>query len=90
MHDIRLLYEAKELLTTGKITFPRPEVGLLKDIRKGKFKLYEIEQMANQLEVEVLAARETSPLPDKVSRAEISALIAEVYRLAWDWQASNV
>jgi uncharacterized protein len=79
MHIIRLLSEAKELMLEGKITYPRPEVELLKDIRRGKYKLTEIHQMGEQLNNEVLKAAETSSLPEKVDRAAISKLIADVH-----------
>jgi predicted nucleotidyltransferase len=35
MHSVRLLYEAIELMRTGRITFPRPEKDLLINIRGG-------------------------------------------------------
>jgi predicted nucleotidyltransferase len=79
MHIIRLLIEAKELMQTGRISYPNLQVELLKDIRRGKFKLTEIHQMGEQLNAEVLAAVSTSPLPEKVDRAAISKLIADVH-----------
>jgi uncharacterized protein len=79
MHIIRLMSEAKELMELGKITYPRPEVELLKDIRRGKYKLTEINQMGDQLNSEVLAAAERTALPEKVDRAKISELIANIH-----------
>jgi len=37
MHVLRLLYECQELVSTGKITLPRPESDLLVSIRTGKY-----------------------------------------------------
>lgn len=79
MHIIRLLTEAKELMETGRISYPNISVEVLKDIRRGKYKLTEIHEMGEQLRAEALAAQEKSSLPDKVDRAAISQLIAEVH-----------
>lgn len=83
LHITRLLYEAKELMETGRLTFPRPERDLLIDIRKGKYKLYELEQMNNQLEVEVLEASNKSKLPPVVDRKAVSKVISETYLEHW-------
>jgi predicted nucleotidyltransferase len=89
MHIIRLLHEAKEFLGSGRITLPRPEKELLIDIRKGKYKLYELEDMANQLEVEALAEKEKSTLPEMVDREAVSKLVTETYRNFWGVLESN-
>src|SRR5208337_124527 len=49
MHVIRLYSEAKELMSTGYITLPRPEKDLLIDIRRGKYTLGQIKEMGKQL-----------------------------------------
>jgi uncharacterized protein len=79
MHIIRLLSEAKELMEDGRITYPRPEVEVLKDIRRGKYKLTELQEMGEQIRAEAEKARDKSSLPDKVDRAAISKLIADVH-----------
>ena len=47
MHLIRLMYEGEELLLTGKITFPRPELDELVAVRNG---LYTYEQLMEKVE----------------------------------------
>lgn len=84
MHITRLLHEVRELMEHGRITLPRPERELLIDIRKGKYKLYELEQMNNQLEVEALASKEKSSLPEQVDRAAVSKLVAQTYLDYWE------
>ncbi len=42
MHLYRLLEEGKELLTTGVITFPRPDAEELLAIRRGKYSYDEL------------------------------------------------
>lgn len=83
MHIIRLLGEAKEFLETGKITLPRPNREELIDIRKGKYKLHELRDWANDLENEAIKSRDASPLPEKVNRKEVSRLVAAAYREHW-------
>jgi len=47
MHLVRLMYEGEELLTTGYITFPRPERTELMAIRNG---LYSYDQLMEKVE----------------------------------------
>lgn len=79
MHIVRLYGEAKELMETGKITLPRPNVDELIAIRKGKYKLSEIRELGNQLESDALRASENSQLPEQPNRVVVSRLIADVY-----------
>jgi hypothetical protein len=83
MHVIRLYLEGKEYIESGKITWPNPRVDLLIDIRMGKFKLPQIEEMGKQLEAEATTAQVNSPLPDKVDSEAISKLISNVYLDFW-------
>lgn len=83
MHIIRLLSEAKELMQTGRLQFPAANVEFLRSIRRGEVKLYEIEKLANNLEVEAREAQQKSSLPETVDRKKISALLAELYQDAW-------
>jgi predicted nucleotidyltransferase len=83
MHITRLLYEAKELMEHGRISLPRPEKQLLINIRLGLFKLHELEEMNKRLELEALAAKNASILPDKVNRDAISKFISATYLDYW-------
>ena len=89
MHIIRLLGEAKELLETGTITMPRPNVEELRAIRMGKYELNELRGWVDQLEREALAAKGKSTLPEKVDRKAISRLIAAAYRNHWEWRDAH-
>jgi len=84
MHVIRLYGEAKELMEDGRITLPRPNRNELVAIRQGKYSLSEIQQLGSQLESEAQAAQLTSPLPDKINRDAISALIADAHLQYWN------
>src|SRR5271168_4080876 len=66
MHMLRVLGEGIELMETGKITLPRPDVDYLKDVRNGKYVWHEIDEIANlefdRLEEEI----KKSSLPDEL------------------------
>jgi hypothetical protein len=67
----------------GRITLPRPNRDELIEIRKGKYSLAEIRELAAQLESEALAAQATSTLPDKVDRDGINRLLADAHLQFW-------
>ena len=54
-HTLRICYEAIELLTTGNLTFPRPEAPILKDIRNG---FYSQELLESLVESKFFAVKE--------------------------------
>jgi predicted nucleotidyltransferase len=84
MHTIRLYLEATEYMQTGRITLPNPRVNLLIDIRKGKYKLREVEEMAKRFEAEAINAQAKSCLPEAVDKAAVSQLISEIYLDFWN------
>ena len=84
MHTLRLLYECRELVSTGKITLPRPERDLLIRVRTGKYSLDKVLAMAQEQFAECEEAARKSFLPEKIDRAAVSKLLAECYRAAWD------
>jgi uncharacterized protein len=83
MHMIRMMLECKELLTTGRMTFPNPDVDLLIAIRKGTYTQTQIERMYLELEADVFEAEKVSVLPPTVDRKAISELVSEVYLEHW-------
>ena len=64
-HCVRIIEEARELLTTGFITFPRPEAQLLLSIRRGEMSKAEVESLVTErlalLETDLLSSK----LPEK-------------------------
>jgi predicted nucleotidyltransferase len=83
MHGTRLLYECKELMSTGKITLPRPERDLLIRVRTGRYSLEGVLKMANQLFAECEEVAERSALPERVDRKAVSEVVAECYLRSW-------
>lgn len=84
MHTIRLLYECKEIIATGRITLPRPERDLLIRVRTGKYSIDKVLSMAKKLFAECEAEAEHSVLPEKIDRHAVSKLLADCYRQAWE------
>ena len=87
MHTIRLLYECLEIVSTGKITLPRPERDLLIRVRTGKYSMEKVLAMAQKLFMECEEAAKKSKLPDKIDRTVVSMLIADWYQRAWEQKA---
>jgi uncharacterized protein len=87
MHVLRLLHECRELVSTGKITLPRPERDLLIRVRTGKYSMEKVLAMAQEQFIECQEAAKVSILPDRIDQAVVSRVLAESYRA--DWGATN-
>jgi hypothetical protein len=79
MHAVRVAGEAKELLLTGNITFPRPNADLLLKIRKGELPYKEVEALIENGLVEVEAAKEKSLLPKQACQDMIDEIVYEAH-----------
>lgn len=66
MHAVRVCGEAKELLQTGFITFPRPEKELLLKIRKGELQYKEVAEIIESGVEEVSLIQKSSTLPKQI------------------------
>lgn len=84
MHALRLLYECQDLVSTGKITLPRPERDLLIRVRTGKYPMDKVLAMAQKQFADCEEAAKVSSLPEKVDRVAVSRLLAQSYREAWN------
>ncbi len=65
MHATRVAAEAKELLLSAYITYPRPEAELLLKIRKGELHYKEVAEIIEQGLLDLEIASEKSILPKK-------------------------
>lgn len=79
MHIIRLLVEGRDLMETGQITYPNLKVDLLKDIRRGKLSLTDINNMVTEFKADAIRAAHMSQLPESVDRDKISRLVADIH-----------
>lgn len=82
MHAVRVAREAVELMQTGSITFPRPEVALLLQIRKGELPYEEVSKMIEDGLALVEEAVEKSSLPEKPDQELADSLVVGFYRAA--------
>ncbi len=87
MHTLRLLYECKELVSTGNLTFPRPEREFLVRVRTGRFTRKQVVCMARKLFVEcVEAGKNATVLRETIDAKEVSQFVAGWYRKSWALQ----
>lgn len=75
MHMIRSMDECLELLRFGWMTFPRPNVETLLEIRRGEWELNRVTDEYNRLRLAVQEAEKTSPLPPKCNRDAINIIV---------------
>jgi hypothetical protein len=81
-HAKRVGEQAMELLTTGHITFPRPNASELVAIKLGKVPYREVAADLEGLLEGVVRAAETSDLPPEPDRVIMARLVAGAYRRA--------
>jgi uncharacterized protein len=79
MHSVRLVGEGIELMTTGGITFPRPNVEYLRSIRRGEYSLDKVCAVVSSLLTELDEAEHESKLPDKPDFEAIDTILVEAY-----------
>ena len=80
---VRLMFEGKELLTTGKLEYPLKERQMLLDIRNGLWKREDIIAYSEQLEAEIETLEDTSDLPSKPRYDEIEKLLIDMVEEHW-------
>ena len=69
-HAVRVYQQAIELLDTGKMTFPRPNVEFLLEIKQGRGDLEAVKQLLRDLDAEVKAKMETSTVRKRTPQLE--------------------
>jgi hypothetical protein len=79
-HLIRLLFEARELLLTGKIEFPLKEREILLEIKNGIWKLDQILKHSEQLETQITNLYFTSSLPTYPDMNKINLLCVDIVK----------
>jgi hypothetical protein len=79
MHAFRITNQAKELLLTGKVTFPRHDAEFLKEVRTGKVDYKEVATMIENGMQELEKVQLLSYLPKQPDFAFKDQLIFDVY-----------
>jgi hypothetical protein len=72
MHAVRVYQQASELLVTGGLTFPRPNVNALLKIKTLETPLEETKELLLQLEIHVGLLQERNPLNLQTMSPELS------------------
>lgn len=80
MHAVRVSAEAVELLSTGHVTFPRPEAPLLIQIRKGELEYKKVSELIESGLAEVEEAAKRSILREKPDLDFVDEVIVEAYK----------
>jgi hypothetical protein len=78
-HAVRVNHEALELLTTGKITFPRPERELLLKIKTEQMEYDQVAEIIEKGLAELHEAHKTSTLREEPDREWANQLVYDVY-----------
>jgi predicted nucleotidyltransferase len=82
MHLFRLLDEGKMLVENRKLEFPLKDVEFLLDIRKGKYKLEELQDLAEK-KFEEFNNLDFEKLPKKANWNKIEELMIDLYKKYW-------
>lgn len=85
MHLVRLMKEAEEVMTTGNITFPRPEVSELIAIRNGEYIYDELMEMVDKFDEKFEELYEKSPLPHSPDFKGINKLYLSLIEEIMGW-----
>ena len=85
MHALRLGVQGIEYLSTGRITLPipEPELGLLREVRRGEWDLPRVLAWSDALEAQLTGLRETSPLPEEPDLAWVNDWLHRSYLNYW-------
>jgi hypothetical protein len=78
-HSVRVNSEALQLLTTGHITFPRPDRELLLQIKLGQLPYEQIAELIEQGLADVCEVHKKSTLRDKPDKEWADNFVYDVY-----------
>jgi len=78
MNLIRLMFECEELLTTGKITFPRPEAEFLLSVKNGSLTYDQLMEIVDNYDKKFEDLYEKSTLPKSPNRVKVNELCIEL------------
>lgn len=79
-HLIRLLYEGRDLLDQGYLTFPLPQADLLMQIRSGEWPMEKVLEHAEHLKTQIEESHEKSFLRPKPAFHEVDAIVQSIVR----------
>ncbi|RLC89123.1 MAG: hypothetical protein DRJ03_00780 [Chloroflexi bacterium] len=77
-HTIRLLGQLRELMQTGKLTFPRPQAKLLSMIKRGELSLDRVVELYEDAKTRADRAIENTDLPTNAPIKQIRTIYHEI------------
>ncbi len=77
-HTIRLLKQLRELMQTGKLTFPRPEAKRLLMIKQGQLSFERVTELYEEAKVQAEQAVENTHLPESAPIKQIRTMYHEI------------
>ena len=78
-HAVRVGRQAIEVLTTGRVTFPRPEAARLLAIKTGQLEYQPVAEEIEKLLADVEGAAAASPLPAEPDYAWVDDFVARIH-----------
>jgi uncharacterized protein len=86
MHTLRLGYQGRELLETGRLSLPMREHERQRvfSVRRGEVSFNDVLTDIGKLERELEDLLESSPLPPDPDRGAIDDFLVRAYRRQWD------
>ena len=89
MHVARLGLQGVELLSTGRLTLPmaEPDRSRVMAIRNGEVSLEDALAQIDEIEADLHAGVEQSPLPPEPDYEAVNRFLIEAYRERWGWGA---
>jgi hypothetical protein len=76
---VRVAGQAIELLSTGRITFPRPDAAYLLQIKRGELDYNDVAPVLERLVEEVDEASRNSTLPGKSDQVAIDEIVLRLH-----------
>tara|TARA_Y100000310_G_scaffold341482_1_gene440759 strand:- start:1327 stop:2238 length:912 start_codon:yes stop_codon:yes gene_type:complete len=77
-HSVRLVQQLEELISTGHITFPRPNADILLDIRTGKIDKDEFLKIYDDSKSKAEMAKNVSILPDRPNEKQVWNIYTQI------------
>jgi predicted nucleotidyltransferase len=91
MHMLRLGYQGKEVLETGRISLPmrEPERSRVLAVRRGEIEFNDVLTEIGELELDLADLVETSPLPPQPDRSAVDRFLVRAHLRHWDAGSSG-
>jgi uncharacterized protein len=83
MHALRLGFQGMELMRTGRLTFPSPQLDVLQAVRRGARTLLQTKEMILAAETLLVQAIDESSLPKDADKDAVTRFLVEEHLMRW-------